>query len=91
MPISEAMKFDLSKLEVDGMERYVSPSGKTALLIRWSCDGLGFGELTVTKHPNGQIALDTESMSMEFVDKVMSKLHELVGTAEQEVNRFYLR
>lgn len=84
-------KFDLSKLEVDGVERYVSPSGKTSLLIRWSCDGLGFGELTVTKHPNGQIALDTETMSMEFVDKVMSVLRDLVATTGKEVDRFYLR
>jgi hypothetical protein len=86
-----SVKFDLTKLEVDGFEHHTTPEGEDGMLIRWSCPGCGFGELTVVKHPNGQIEVDTEAMSSEFVDAVIDKLSKGVGLTGQYVDRWAMR
>jgi hypothetical protein len=85
------MKFDLTKLKIRGVDRWEEPTGKEIILIKWSCEGLGFGELTLVRHPNSQIEVDTEAMSTEFVDKVIEKVQALASDAKQYVDRWALR
>jgi hypothetical protein len=43
---------------------------RAGILIRWSCKGVGFGELYV-QEKDGQLHFETECMGRQFVKDVM--------------------
>lgn len=49
--------------------------GKSSFCIEWSCEGIGYGQLTFLQNEKG-ILMDTEAMGEEFVKKVLEKLLE---------------
>lgn len=52
-------------------EAELHPDGEQGvLIIQWSRDGLGFGELTITTR-DGKLVLDTECMKLSTVADIM--------------------
>ncbi len=51
-------------------------TGPNYFKLFWSEPGTGFGEITFVKKEDGSIELDTETMSIEFVEKQFKKLIE---------------
>lgn len=38
----------------------------------WSCDGVGFGQVTICRKPDGGLYIDSECMSKDFLKAMLS-------------------
>ena len=54
-------------------EVVMNPILDGGIVIGWSADGIGFGELTITSK-NGKLTADTEGMSNVFVGAIFDTL-----------------
>lgn len=42
------------------------------MVVEWGCEGIGFGELTMCFDEKGEVTMDTEGMSNEFVKALLN-------------------
>ena len=69
------MKFDKNTLGLRYVEAWENEEGTSGLQISWICN-LGLGTLDIIIDTDGNICIDDEHMSKEFVMAVFEKMYD---------------
>jgi hypothetical protein len=62
---------DIVDVYIDGV---FSNKDEMGISIAWAAKGTGFGNISITEFTTGEVLIDTENMSKEFVKEVLCAL-----------------
>lgn len=59
------------ELECWGGKGFKHPNNTGGFMLKWACQGIGFGEIAFVQDKKKGLICDTECMSKDFVDAVL--------------------
>jgi hypothetical protein len=68
------------KVQIEQVDMFKNSKDVVVLLIDWSQEGTGFGQIIIKKYPDEQIVIDDEYMGKEFVKEVLNAFIDNVMT-----------
>lgn len=86
--MSMAKKFQ--NLEDEAYIKYCHERQGKTIVLGWSAQGIGFGEVLLIEHVNGTVEVDAEGMGKEFAKQTFAKIIDSAVESEdvrEEVNR----